>query len=144
MTSETTQSKTTINPVIIGGVIGTSVGILASANTGKKVVGGIGKSAFVQKAGEELCDLAREMIYDQTKFMLKQSLSNSLANYQQKIFPALETRDDETNDEAKTHKQAQTKSNDPYKELKQENQELKENLSRIEDKLNQLLGAMES
>ncbi|MDY0394616.1 GvpT/GvpP family gas vesicle accessory protein [Virgibacillus halophilus] len=141
--TKTNQTQPAVNPAIIGGVVGTGVGLLASANTGKKIVSKIGQSAMLQKAGKELCETAQELIYDQAKIMLKQSLSNSLTKYQQKIFHPLQEQKAAHRENDAGKNEPQTDMTDQYKELKEENKELNENLNRIEDKLNKLLQAME-
>ncbi|MEC2160860.1 GvpT/GvpP family gas vesicle accessory protein [Virgibacillus halodenitrificans] len=144
VTSQNNQSdekyKNGLYPVVIGGVVGAGVGLLASPEVSKKVAGRVGQSEVLQSAGRELRRTAQEMVTEQAMIMLKQSATSSLSKYQQKLLGESQ----ETSPSNNQNKESSSEDRDDrYQELKQENKELNDNLERIEDKLNTLLKALD-
>lgn len=120
-----------VNLALVGGVVGASVGLLASPESGKKVFTRIGQSNAVKGAGREIRRTAQDIITEQMMNAFRQNASGYISGL----------LGQGNKDEEKTPEENKPDFQEQYKELKEENNNLNENLQRIEEKLNALLEA---
>lgn len=123
------DSKNAINFALIGSAVGAGVGLMASPEVGKRVL----QSGVVRSVGRELGRTAQDMIMEQAMTTLRQNASHFSGLFGQK-----------NESKGKAIESCKTDFQDQYKELKEENYSLNENLQRIEEKLNALLEASNS
>lgn len=129
------DSKKTINLALVGGVVGAGMGYLASPEGGRKIATRIGQSGVIRGAGRELGRTAQDMIMEQAMIALRQNAAGYIGKYGGSLFGEENVSEEKTTEDKKIDLQEQ------YKELKEENNSLNENLQRIEEKLNALLEA---
>ncbi|UOQ92417.1 gas vesicle protein GvpP [Halobacillus shinanisalinarum] len=137
---QSTDSQNSMNLALIGGVVGASVGLLASPDTGKKVAGRIGQSEVIRGAGRELRRTAQEIITEQAMITLRQTATGYWNKYEGKLLGQGQ-EEEITKDRTSSTENNEDGYSEQYKELKEENKNLNENLQRIEEKLNALLEA---
>lgn len=127
------DSKNAINFALIGSAVGAGVGLMASPEVGKRVL----QSGVVRSVGRELGRTAQDMIMEQAMTTLRQNASH-FSKYAGGLFGQ------KNESKGKAIESCKTDFQDQYKELKEENYSLNENLQRIEEKLNALLEASNS
>ncbi|MFD2924971.1 YtxH domain-containing protein [Halobacillus naozhouensis] len=138
---KSTESANSTNLALIGGVVGASMGLLASPETGKKVAGRIGQSEVFKGASRELRRTAQEIITEQAMITLRQTAAGYWGKYENKLLNHGQEKEKSEEDRTSSTETSEHDDSEQYKELKEENKRLNENLQRIEEKLNALLEA---
>jgi gas vesicle protein len=136
---EEQEHRNSMNRVLLGGMVGASIGLLSSPEAGKKVITGLGKSEVMKVAGREIRRTAQEMITEQALITLRQSATGYLSKYEGNLLAPIKKKEDQSNHENNEENEKETSSQ--YEELKEENKSLNEKLERIEQMLNDLLDA---
>ncbi|WP_257347632.1 GvpT/GvpP family gas vesicle accessory protein [Pseudalkalibacillus decolorationis] len=132
-----TGKRNSMNRTLIGGVVGAGIGLLYSPSTGKDFVNRLGQSEVMRVAGNELRRTAQEIVTEQAMMALRQTASGYLSKYEGNLLGLTKGKEDEENAQDDT----ETEDSSQYKELKEENKNLNDQLQRIEQKLNELLDA---
>jgi gas vesicle protein len=136
---EEQEHRNSMNRVLLGGMVGASLGLLSSPEAGKKVITGLGKSEVMKVAGREIRRTAQEMITEQALITLRQSATGYLSKYEGNLLAPIKKKEDQSEYENNEENEKETSSQ--YEELKEENKSLNEKLERIEQMLNDLLDA---
>jgi gas vesicle protein len=122
-----------IQLAVIGGVVGAGLGLLSNPGTGKKVAERLGQSEVMKMAGRELRTTLQDVIRDQATSSLRKAATGYLGS---KAGGSLLKLRKGTSSSGQSDDQS-----DGYEELKEENKNLNDRLSSIEEKLDKLLKA---
>ncbi|RLQ95480.1 GvpT/GvpP family gas vesicle accessory protein [Falsibacillus albus] len=131
------ENSSRINLAILGGFVGAGIGLLSNPGTGKKVLSSIGQSEAVRVAGKELRRTAQEVITDQAIIQIRKTAAGYLEKGRGNLITSKILKADD--DQAAANTGPENELSTKYKELKEENKQLKDHLSKIDEKLNQLL-----
>lgn len=127
---ESGELNTTLNRMVIGGVIGASLGWFSHPKVGKKVLIRIGQSEIMRNVGRELGRTAQEMITEQALMSLKQK-TTAFMNRDRMM---------ERKKGTSPNKDTQEDLSEQYRALKEENTEMSKQLQLLEQKISEMDG----
>lgn len=131
---EKKTKKSPVNRVVIGSVIGASIGWLSSPETGKKVFTRLRESEMVRNVGRELGRTAQEIITEQAVNSFRQRATDYLNRDRNKL-PAAKTKKATSSNK---EKETEEHSSDQLEALKEENKKMSEQLQMLEQKINEM------